>query len=78
MNAKISVFVTCVEAIKYYYIICMTILLMNYLKLIKEPIQKQLLTGVLNNNCFNNFLYSTGKRQWRRLHKFIFLINTTE
>ena len=52
--------------------------LINYLKLIKELIQKHFLTGVLQNSCFKIVLYSTGKHQGRRLHKFIFLINTTK
>ena len=52
--------------------------LINYLKLIKELIQKHFLTGVLQNSYFKIVLYSTGKHQGRTLHKFIFLINATK
>ena len=40
--------------------------------------QKRLLTDVLENRCFKKRVNFPGKYQWRRLHKFIFVINTAE
>ena len=53
-------------------------LFINYLNLMIEPVLIQSLTGVLSNTFFKQFVHVRGKNQWRRLNKFIFIINTTE
>ena len=50
-------------------------MLINDMKLIKDPIQKQLLIGFLQNNYFKIFINFPEKHQWRGFNKFIFSIN---
>ena len=49
-------------------------MIINYVNLAKESIQKQLRTVVLLNSCFKRFVNFTEKHLWYRLNESIFLI----